>query len=364
MSEPTIPDGVAEVTPTWMTDVLRASGAIGADARVTSLATEQIGQGVGLMGELYVAGLGYDGSSGPSSVVVKLPASAAESREQGIALGMYEAECRFYAEMAAATATGLPEIHLSTIVPGTGDFVVVMEDLSHLELVSQSEGMTVEQAGAAVRVLADIHAAWWGKVDDDAVAWVPPMNGERIAGIGQILPGLWPVFEGAFGDALPDGGRELGAEWSSRYFELMSGFAERSPWTLVHQDYRVENILFGDPAADEVVVIDWQGLGRGPGGYDVAYVLGGSLDTELRREHEAALVDEYHGRLRDGGVEIDRQQVWDDYRYAMLLGGLATTVFAAATLDLSNERGRSLIASMADRHFTAALDHGGFSLVD
>ena len=40
-----------------------------------------------------------------------------------------------------------------------------------------------------------------------------------------------------------------------------------------------------------------------------------------------------------------------------MMGGLATAMVTAGTLDLSNERGVQLVASMAERHVQAALDH-------
>jgi hypothetical protein len=365
MTTPSIPTTITEATAEWMTAVLRGSEAISPDASVTSLTTHQIGQGIGLMGELHVATLGYSGGEGPASVVVKLPSTVEENRQQGVTLGMFEAECRFYAEMGDRTGTGLPDVHLSIIESGTADFVIVMEDLSHMEMVDQSTGMTLEQARAAVRVLADVHAVWWGKVQTPELEWIPSLSGARIEMVDQLLPQLWPVFHDAFSERLPDGGAELGETWSKRYLELMSGLAARSPWTLLHQDYRVENMLFGDASKDEVTVIDWQGLGRGPGGYDVAYILGGSMPIDLRRENERDLVALYHERLLANGVsDFSLEQAWDDYVYGHLLGGLATSVFAGGTLDLANERGFELIADMTNRHFTAALDHGGFSIVD
>lgn len=365
MTTPSIPATIADADATWMTDVLRGSGAIDAATTVTELSTHQIGEGVGLMGELYVATLTYGGGDGPASVVVKLPSSHEENRQQGVNLGMFEAECRFYSELGEATGTGLPTIHLSVIEPGTADFVIVMEDLSHLEMVSQSEGMNLEQAQASMRVLADVHAAWWGKVQTPEVEWIPSLDGARIQMVDQLLPQIYPVFAAGFADRLPDGGVEFGEAWSTRYLELMSGLAARSPWTLLHQDYRVENMLFGDPAAgDDVVIIDWQGLGRGPGAYDVAYILGGSMPIELRREHERDLVGIYHARLVERGVtDFTAEQAWNDYVYSNLLGGLAVSVFTGGTLDLSNERGRELVGGMAARHFTAALDHGGFGIL-
>ena len=45
---------------------------------------------------------------------------------------MFEVEVRFYNELAPAVEAGLPTIYYTEIVPGTVDFVIVMEDLSDL----------------------------------------------------------------------------------------------------------------------------------------------------------------------------------------------------------------------------------------
>lgn len=360
---PAIPATIEAVDNAWMTDVLRASGAL-ASGEVASMEQVRIGEGIGIMGDIFRSELTYDGGTGPASVVVKLPSLHEDNRAQGVALGMYEAEVRFYAELGERTGAGLPDIHLATIESGTADFVIVMEDLSRFEMVDQQTGMNPAQAGAAVRVLADVHAAWWDRVQTDELAWIPSMVGERITMVDQMMGQIYPVFIANFGDRLPDGGRELGDRFSTSYLRLNKILADRAPWTLAHQDYRVENLLFGDPAADEVAVIDWQGIGRGPGAYDLAYTLGGSMEIDLRREHERALVTEYHDRLVANGVnDYSADQAWDDYGFAHLLGGLATSVFTGGTLDLSNERGVELIATMSDRHFTAALDHGGLDLM-
>ena len=88
------------------------------------------------------------------------------------------------------------------------------------------------------------------------------------------------------------------------------------------------------------------------------------MDTSLRRAHERELVTAYQAHLEDNGVEgYSFERTWEDYGFAHLLGGLATSIFAGGTLDLSNERGFELITMMANRHVTAALDHGGFSQI-
>ena len=41
------------------------------------------------------------------------------------------------------------------------------------------------------------------------------------------------------------------------------------------------------------------------------------------------------------------------------MGGLATSMVTASSLDLSNERGLKLVETMIERHISAAIDHDG-----
>jgi aminoglycoside phosphotransferase (APT) family kinase protein len=136
----------------------------------------------------------------------------------------------------------------------------------------------------------------------------------------------------------------------------MSWIAEW-PWTLLHQDYRVDNLFFDEGSPDgSVVVIDWQGIGRGPGIYDLCYFLGGSLTVDDRRANERALVETYHARLVERGVaDYDLDTLWHDYRFGHLTS-CSTAVLVGATFDLANERGKALVETLASRHFQAVVD--------
>lgn len=182
-----------------MSDVLRAD--------VTGMQVTQIGQGIGIMGDIYRADLAYanDDGAGPASVVIKLPSSALENRERGIAFGMFEAEVRFYRELAGQVSAGLPEVYLAEIESGTADFVIVMEDLSDLSLVEQSAGMSLEQAQAAMRATAGIHVTWWNRADGPDLEWLPTTVGDRIKFVDPLLVEILPQFLASFGDQLPDG---------------------------------------------------------------------------------------------------------------------------------------------------------------
>jgi len=347
-----IPKNLGDVSNEWLSSILKAE--------VTQLPAVQIGQGVGLMGDIYRVGLNYTGAApaqAPASVVVKLPSSFEENREQGVALGMFEAEVRFYNEMAPEATVGLPQIYHAEIETGTADFVIVMEDLCDLTMVNQSTGMSSEQAMAVVKVLASLHAVWWNKVRDGNLDWIPDMIGPRIEFVDAYLTQVFGAFKNNFADQLPAAALAVYEKFVGNYQKINQRFASRSPWTLAHQDFRVENVMFDASGSDRVVVIDWQGIGRGPGAYDLSYILGGSMEPELRRTHEHELVVAYHNRLLECGItDYSLEQLQDDYGHAHLMGGLATSILTGGAMDLSNERGKELVATMARRHGIAAVD--------
>ena len=356
-----IPKTIEDVDAAWLSAVL--------DAPVSGFERTQIGQGVGIMGDIFCLRLSYqsDYPEKPQSVVVKLPSSFEENRAQGVALGMFEAEVRFYNELAQRATVGVPEVYLAEVLPGQADFVIVMEDLTAATLVSQTDGMSREQALAAVRVLASIHAVWWGDVQHPELDWIPTMNGPRIEFVDQFLPTVMPAFVEGFQDKLPDGGLEIFQTFVGNYLKVNKVLTERSPWTLVHQDFRVENLLFDPADRAKVSVIDWQGIGRGPGAYDLAYLLGGSMAADARRAHEDELLAAYHQQLIDEGIPqsgtnaYSLEQCTEDYALAQLMGGLATSILVGGAMDLSNERGVALATTMARRHVNAALDHDGLA---
>ena len=349
-----IPSDIHAVDVTWLSQVM--------GTEVTHFELNQIGQGVGIMGDIFRTTLTYAqaAENHPASVVIKLPSSFPENREQGVALGMFNAEVRFYKELAGRVTTGLPAIYHAEIDAAGSDFVIVMEDLCDLQMVNQSDGLEVDQAHAALNVLGKIHAAWWDDVEGDDVNWIAAMNGPRIEFVDSLMPAMLAQFREGFAQYLPPGGLEVYELFTGNYLKLTSTMAARSPWTLVHQDFRVENMMFAQDGSERVVVIDWQGIGRGPGAYDVAYILSGSMDTKLRQANEPALLDTYLNSLQDAGVtNYSSEQLQQDYALSQFMGGLATSMFIGGGLDLSNERGVALCATMSSRHVQAAIDHGG-----
>ena len=83
------------------------------------------------------------------------------------------------------------------------------------------------------------------------------------------------------------------------------------------------------------------------------------MTVEERRASEEALVRAWYDALLDAGVPqggYPFDLAWQHHERGML----AATVYpvtAMGALDAANDRGRELVANMAVRAFTAALDH-------
>jgi hypothetical protein len=132
----------------------------------------------------------------------------------------------------------------------------------------------------------------------------------------------------------------------------------RPPYGLVHGDFRLDNLLFGEPGSPRrLTVVDWQTVSWGAAMADAAYFIGGGLPLEDRRAHERRLFGEYFDALHAGGVEgIDEEQCWDEYRRHTLAGVVMAIV--APMLVERTERGDAMFMTMLARHSQHALDLG------
>jgi thiamine kinase-like enzyme len=139
--------------------------------------------------------------------------------------------------------------------------------------------------------------------------------------------------------------------------------AEARP-TLVHTDFRADNLLIGGSAGDGVVtLLDWQFCMRGPGVWDVANFLAASVTTDNRRAWEDDLVRRYHAQLTTAGVTgYDWDRCWRDYRYA--IGQQAWSTLPMGELDSGNERGKLLLETLTPRYLAAAHDLGVVEMLD
>ena len=319
------PEGL---TAAWLSSVLNT------DVRVRN--STRIGDGLVCMNVRL--SLESDGSV-PASLIAKMPSPDPTSRATGIALRNYEREVCFYLEIAPTVDIRVARCYHAEWHSGSGDFVLLLEDLAPAEQGNQITGCDADQARTAVLELARLHGPRWNDPALDDIEWLS----RRTANDSKQLAMLWSMF-------LPGFMACYGGYLSSDATDLISRFGEQiADWvdgrepanTVTHGDYRLDNLMFGCPAGGApIAAVDWQTPGHGLGISDVSYFLGAGPLPEQRRLIERDLVDEYGQALADYGVAVESDHLWRQYRrdaYA----GIVMSVIASQIVG-SNDRSEAM----------------------
>ena len=352
-----IPAGLQDLTPQWLTEALRHGGAIGS-ASVTGIEKRIIGEGAGFMGQLAQLTLQYDRpeEGAPRSLIAKLPATAPENREVAMFFRFYEREVNFYDQIAERVELRTPRRYHSAFDPATGDYVLLLEDLAPAVVGDQLAGCRVEQARLAIGELAKFHATWWQHPKLPELTWMPSIADDwYIESVEESYADAWKPFTEHFGQHLSRKLRRVAEEFVKHIRAFMLDFGS-PPSTIIHGDYRLDNLFFGAPGGDPLAVIDWQISSRGRGIFDVAYFTAGTLPPADRKAKERDLVRMYHDTLVERGVrgyEFDR--CWLEYRRSVMFL-IVYSVIAMGSIDLANERGVELFTTILKRTLAAIED--------
>jgi hypothetical protein len=302
------------------------------------------------MSQSYRFDLEFDEAGGPDSVVVKLAASDDTSRSTGIALGIYEREIRFYQEVAPRVQGPLPDCHFAAFDSGEGWFTLVLDDAAPGVQGDQIAGCSVDEAGLAMRELARLHAPLWDDAQVGAAQWLnqdPPIS---TAVAEQLLAGFLERYEARVAP-------EHRALMERFLTQLDEWLADRPrPHSVVHGDYRLDNMLFGDPRGPKpLTVVDWQTVSCGPPLLDASYFLGAGLSVEDRRASEEGLVREYYEGLLGLGVEgFGWETCWHEYRRNTFHGVIMAVI--SPMLVVRTERGDDMFMTSLARHAQQVID--------
>lgn len=338
-----IPSGIDDITASWL------SAAIGLEVR--SVEPQLIGVGIGVTSAVYRLGLA-GGPACPESVVVKLPALDPAAVFTAQVLRMYIREVAFFRELAPRSPVRVPGSFFGAVDEDTSDFVMVLEDVGGMRVVDQLEGMALPDAEHAVDELAAWHATWWRQADELAERGITVRLGDPLypAILPMVFAEGWEKVTGAL-DVAPSI-LEVGPQFSDALPHLLARLDE-APTTLIHGDYRADNMLFDDDGS--LVLLDFQLIGTGSGAYDLAYFLTQSLGPDDAADHERALFERWSEGLRAAGVPAgDLDRAWEDYRTAALFC-LVYPIVASRGMDLSDPRQYELIDCMNTR-FARAVD--------
>lgn len=355
-----IADTPAALTPEWLTAVLRASGRLGS-AAVTRADLTPVG--TGQMCDSVRVTLHYGGdapAAAPATVIAKLPAADPTSRATAKTLRSYENEVRFYQQLAPGLAVRTPLVHYADIDVDTASFVLILEDMAPARQGDQLTGCSAEVAQVAVDELVRLHAPRWDDPTLNEMEWLHRDSAAQEEFLLMLLPGLWDGFRDRYTDLDP----VVHTAGPALFSSLVAYFgAVTQPWTIVHGDYRLDNLLFDPtPGGVPVTVVDWQTCTHGPAMQDVAYFIGAGMQPGDRRHAEDDLVRGYHAGLVAAGVTgYDWERCWQDYRRGTW-SGLIMAV-AASMLVERTKRGDEMFLTMATRHSQHALDLGAVDLL-
>jgi hypothetical protein len=355
-----IPEGADGITARWLSSVLGETA--GRAPEIASLEVRRIGEGVGVLSEIYRLAPRYAGDAGasPASLIVKIAPPIQPIRDLAYAYGFYEREATFYRDLAGKTPMRSPACYGAAYDPEKLDFVLVLQDLSSATPGDQIAGLTLDQLRAATSALAAQHARWWNKPELKALEGVaPPFGVMPYSDFNGRHGSAWQVMQPWLKTRISAAMMRVGERMCGCLDDICAE-ASGGPRTLCHGDFRADNLMF-EPAktgADSLIAIDWQIIAQNAGPFDLGYMMSGSVAPDLRREHEMSLLRDYHARLVAGGVaDYDFDQCLHDYRRALLIG-FTYCVQGGAPSDLTIPRFDALITGMAVRCEAAVQDHG------
>lgn len=349
-----IPRYPSDVTPDWLADVLSRDGTT---ADVGSVDVRPVG--TGQTGATFRVAASYtDNPHGlPDSFILKLPSGDDAVRDR-VALG-YRSECAFYQSVADRVTIPIPRCFHCEITDEGASYALLLADQAPAVQGDQIAGCGVEEARLAVRALAGLHGPTWCDPHWQTFEGLAmSVTGEdAIRGLGEIAKMAGGITVDKLKGKLSDADAET----------LVASMALVTPWllgapdrfALLHGDYRLDNLLFD---GERVTVVDWQTMGVGLAGRDLAYFTGTSLEPDLRAQVERDLVDEYHRALLDQGVtDYDAATCWHDYRLGMIQVPLISALGCAFSIE--TERGDDMMAAMLRRGCQAIRDLGTLDLV-
>jgi len=355
------PRHLRDVTADWLTECIRSHGG---DGVVSTFTATQLGEGVGMMATLHRLTQQYSSGSGPETLIVKFPGELEANLAIAAQFGLFHREVLFYQRAAGRTAMHTPKVYAAEIDPNA-EFVLLMEDLGGMRTGDQIVGCDSEETAAAVAELVKLHSAFWNSVDTPEFDFAPVVD---AVGQGDVMHSLaiasWDAMNAVHGDAVPPVMESVRQRFLDA-IPAMHAWLGEGPLTLIHSDYRLDNLMLGTPPESAAVVaLDWQGVMRSKGIEDVAFLLSQSVPVDIRRRIEREQVERYRQGLLAAGIDHydTPESAWEDYRRCVLYLWMYAVLISGA-LDPRIERARQVMSAIVGRSATAIEDLDCLSLL-
>ena len=360
----TLPQMPGGLTAEWLNNALlnstllnseMANASLPTTSRIVAVSQSGVGDGVGMMSELSRLNLTWSTSSPelPTSLIAKYASTNPTNRAAANGFHVYEREVRYFLEVDAVTTMRTPRYYFARLE--SDNYLLLMEDLGEYRIGSQASGAGLDDTTLAIDQLARLHAPFWEKIE--GLDWVPHIDGSYHAHALQMMAtNGWDPMVHAFGEHVPNSVR-AGRDGVLAAIPALQKQMNTGPVTLVHGDFRMDNLLFGQqPGQDPIVILDWQGPLKAKGIVDVAVLLGQNSLIETRRIHERDLVRRYVDLLQSFGVNYSFATAWEDYLDALLYQWCYCATITGS-LDGSNPKSRAWMSQCVARQCAATVDH-------
>jgi hypothetical protein len=316
-----VPASLDDLTPAWLTAILSGHGLDHAN-RVTSFDSEQLVGERGIAAQLWRLTLHYEVGNAdlPATVIAKFPPADPATRAQLTAMGFFQREVGFFQSLAARTPIPTPRCYFAGLESSSGAALLVIEDLGQARNGDTIQGCSVDEVTQVLSALAGLHAAWWQHPTVTELPWLRLSSMLAPSATADVFAQAWPRFLKKL--SIPVSDEILATEsWITRLLPRAAAtLLEAGPRTLIHNDVQADNLFFTEQADRAVVFCDWQMVTCARGVVDVAGVIRGHLDPELRRTVEPDLVRSYHAALLAADVrDYPLEQCQNDYALATVL---------------------------------------------
>ncbi|WAC56734.1 phosphotransferase family protein [Gordonia sp. SL306] len=258
----------------------------------------------------------------PETLFVKLPP---RNYLQHVLMNVFRLGIR---EVVAYRALGdsppirVPRCHVAQADRLRRRSALVLEDLSGTaEFRTCVDSVNQAEAEAVVDSMADLHGTYWETACFEGdLQPLAHRSASEIRVADLIRRRFIADITGHTADLIPGDTKRRCRIFYERSGDI-DAFWAAQPRTLIHGDPHLGNLFFesGGPG-----FLDWQIASAGVGIRDVAYFATASVEPELLRVIERALVERYVGRLAAKGVHADPERMWTLYR------AVITEMFLAA----------------------------------
>jgi Ecdysteroid kinase-like family len=334
-----IPDRPAQITSSFLTPILHSTGVLH-HAMITNVDIEPLAAGAGFNAQIVRVYLTYDQheAEAPRSLIAKLPTVNPVLHQHAAVFQPGVKECWFYEHGVSRSPLNVPHCYYNAVDLATGESFLLLEDLAPARAGNRLRGASLEEAKLALQAIVQLHAAWW-PVDlsgDQELGQLLDIPQDARNLVEQLYQAAWPQFLDRTTLEIPEDIRAIGEHLVGR-ISAVQALLDSSPRTLLHGDFRLENMLFGQRNEQPVCwLIDWEDLSLGNGMYDVAWFLGASLPVE-NSDQEQELLQYYHRALMKAGVDgYTWAQCSRDYRCAMFssfIQGILTVTSLVSGID-------------------------------